>query len=244
MIRFIIAIPFILIVLILACIFLLVTWILGACKPLAKDFFALRFAQWVFRVLLKIAGVKLTLKGKENMPKEPALYVANHRSIFDIFVMYIQCDSRTGFVAKNSIEKVPILRTWMRHLYCLFLDRKDIKQGLKVILQAIDYIKLGISICIFPEGTRNKEDGLSLLPFKEGSFKIALKTGCPIVPVAITYSTDVFENHIPLLKKTHVILEYGTPIDVKSLSRDEQKGIGATCQSLIQEMLHKNAELV
>lgn len=71
----------------------------------------------------------------------------------------------------------------MRYLHCLFLDRKDIKQGLKTILTAIEKIKSGISICIFPEGTRNKnKDELELLPFHEGSFKIASKSGCAIHP--------------------------------------------------------------
>ena len=64
----------------------------------------------------------------------------------------------------------------MRYLHCLFLDRKDIKQGLKTILTAVDKVKSGISICIFPEGTRNRnKDELDMLPFHEGSFKIATK---------------------------------------------------------------------
>ena len=132
----------------------------------------------------------------------------------------------------------------MRYLYCLFLNRDDIKQGLKVILQAIEYVKQGISICIFPEGKRNNGEELSMLPFKEGSFKIALKSGCPIVPVSINNSAEIFENHIPKAKKTHVILEYGKPIYPKDLSREEQKVIGATCQQIIQDTINKNAELV
>lgn len=83
-----------------------------------------------------------------------------------------------------------------------------------------------------------------MLPFKEGSFKIALKTGCPIVPVAINNSAEIFENHFPKLKKTHVVIEYGEPIYPKDLSRDEQKVIGATCQTMIQETIKKNKELV
>jgi 1-acyl-sn-glycerol-3-phosphate acyltransferase len=113
---------------------------------------------------------------------------------------------------------------------------------MKVILQAIEYIKQGVSMWIFPEGTRNTGEELSLLPFKEGSFKIALKTGCPIVPVAINNTADILESHFPILKKNHVIIEYGTPIYPNELSRDEQKVIGATCQNIISEMLVKNAK--
>ena len=71
----------------------------------------------------------------------------------------------------------------MQYLYCLFLDRENAKEGLKTILKAIEYVKNGISIFIFPEGTRNKGEELSLLPFKDGAFRIATKTGCPLIGV-------------------------------------------------------------
>jgi len=128
----------------------------------------------------------------------------------------------------------------MRRLYCLFLNRSDIKQGLKTILAGIENIKNGISMCIFPEGTRNKTEDL-VLPFKEGSFKMATKTGCPIIPMALTNTSAIFEDHFPLVKPTTVILEYGTPIYPNELEKEEQKKIGAYCQRAIEEMLIKNA---
>ena len=83
-----------------------------------------------------------------------------------------------------------------------------------------------------------------MLPFKEGTFKIALKTGCPIVPISINNSAEIFENHMPKMKRTHVIIEYGKPIYPKDLDREEQKHIGATCQKIIEETIKKNASLV
>lgn len=145
-----------------------------------------------------LAGVHLTVEGKEHVPTDQAvLYIGNHRSIFDIVITYAQCPNLTGYISKDGVNKVPLLGIWMRRLYCLFLDRKDLKQGLKTILTAIDQVKSGISICIFPEGTRNRdrEDATTLLPFKDGSFKIAQKTGCPIIPMALTGTADIFENH-------------------------------------------------
>ena len=138
--------------------------------------------------------------------------------------------------------RIPLLRDWMKALYCLFLDRDDIKAGLKTILQGIEYIKRGISICIFPEGTRNHSD--TMMPFKEGSLKMAEKTGCPIIPMAITNSAEMFENHIPFIRKCHVILEYGKPILPAELSREERKFLGAYTQKKIQEMLDKNRALL
>ena len=244
MIRFIIAIIFIVLFLLFSYILFFIEWIVGKVNKRAKDYSSLRIVQWAMRVILKICGVKITVIGKENMPKEAALYVGNHRSLLDVLIAYVQCENLTGFVSKDSMKKVPAFRVWMKYLYCLFLDRKDIKQGLKTILQAIDYVKQGVSIFIFPEGTRNKGEELSMLPFKEGSFKIALKTDCPIVPVSINNSAEIFENHFPKVKKTHVIIEYGTPIYPKDLTREEQKVIGATCQKIIEDAIQKNASLV
>ena len=244
MIRFIIVGTLLVILLLLSYLVFPIEWIVGKINKKARDYSMLRMAQCAFRFILILCGVKVTVIGKENMPKEPALYVGNHRSFFDIVVMYAQCDDLTGFVAKDSLNKIPSLRVWMRSLYCLFLDRKDLKQGMKTIVQAMEYVKQGVSMCIFPEGTRNTGEELSVLPFKEGSFKIALKTGCPIVPVSINNTIEIFENHIPKIKSTHVILEYGTPIYPKDLSRDEQKVIGATCQGIIQETIKKNAKML
>lgn len=244
MIRFIIAATFLVLFLLISYVLFFIEWIVGKINKRAKDYSSLRIVQWAFRVILWICGVKITVIGKENMPKEAALYVGNHRSFFDILVGYVQCENLTGFVSKDSMNKVPSFRVWMRYLYCLFLNRDDIKQGMKTILQAIEYVKQGISIFIFPEGTRNKGEELSILPFKEGSFKIALKTGCPIVPVSINNTAEIFENHLPRVKKTHVILEYGKPIYPNDLTRDEQKVIGATCQKIIEDTIKKNAALV
>ena len=112
-----------------------------------------------------------------------------------------------------------------------------------MILTAIDQVKSGISICIFPEGTRNKdkEHPNSLLPFKEGSFKIAQKTKCPIIPMVMTGTADVFENHFPWVHSTEVTLTYGKPILVSELDKEDQKHLGAYCQNIIQQML--DAEL-
>ena len=140
--------------------------------------------------------------------------------------------------------RYPLLRDWMKRLYCLFLDRDNPKEGLKTILQAIDYVKNGISICIFPEGTRNDGEELSLLPFHNGSFKIAEKSGCAIVPMSMNNTIDIFEGHLPRIKKTHVVLEYGKPIYMKDLDKETKKHIGEYCQNIIRETIHKNQALV
>jgi 1-acyl-sn-glycerol-3-phosphate acyltransferase len=221
-------------------------WLYGKFINQEKaDLIQLRMVQWVFKVIHVLAGIKITVIGEENVPTDEAvLYVANHRSMADIVVTYARCPRLTGFVAKKVVDKVPALRAWMRRLHCEFLDRDDIKQGLKVILSCIEKVKNGISIFIFPEGTRNKNsaDPTDIGEFKDGSFKIASKTGCKIVPVAITGTNKVFEDHFPYIKSANVILEYGKPITIKELDKEDQKHVGLYFQNMIQEMLigHQN----
>ena len=221
----------------------LIEWIIGKFNPMLKDTSSLHLIQAIFSLILKVTGVKVTVIGEENVPKdEPVLYIGNHRSFFDILLTYTRVPRRCGYIAKYEMRKVPLLSNWMSYLHCLFLDRKDIKQGLKTILTAIDKVKDGISICIFPEGTRNKGDNeLELLPFHEGSFKIATKTGCPIIPMSMNNTASMWERHFPTIKPCHVILEYGKPIYVSELSREDKKHVGAYTQKIIEETLKKNA---
>ena len=146
MIRIILGVLFLFTYLLLSYLVFPVLWIYEKINKKGKDVLSLRIVQWGFNVILKIAGTDITVIGKENIPDEAALFVGNHRSYFDILILYVQCKNLTGFVAKDAIEKVPSLRVWMRYLYCLFLNRGDAREGLKTILKAIEYVKKGVSI--------------------------------------------------------------------------------------------------
>lgn len=105
----------------------------------AADISQLRMVQWAFRVILFICGTKVTVIGEENVPKDEAvLYIGNHKSYFDIIITYARCPGLTGYVAKNDMAKVPLLSLWMKRLYCLFINRDDVKEALKTILAGID----------------------------------------------------------------------------------------------------------
>ncbi len=243
MIRFIIVVICAIIFFIISLPFYLVELII---KKINRDT-QIKSCQFVVRCALKIvtflSGIDITFKGLENVPKDvPVLYVANHRSIFDVIIAYTVVKNNTGFIAKKELQKIPFLSWWMSILNCLFLDRKDIKEGLKTILKAIDLVKCGTSIFIFPEGTRSSGD--EMLPFKEGSLKIAEKTGCPIIPVAISNTEHIFEEHIPKIKATKVIFEFGSPIYLKELDKETKKHSGAYVQSIIADMLEKNSKLL
>lgn len=242
MIRLILTAVFLLVFFILSLPFFLVDWIIGKFNPQLCDRLALRVVQGALVIIRFLSGAKVTVIGRENIPEDTAvLYIGNHRSYYDIVFTYTMVKGLTGYIAKKELLSIPILSTWMKFLHCHFLDRKDIRQGLKTILAAIDDINNGISIFIFPEGTRCRSENASdMLPFHEGSFKIATKTGCPIIPVSITHSSEVFEDHIPFIRKAHVTVEYGTPIYPKELSREEQKFIGKYVQEIMTSALEKN----
>lgn len=212
---------------------------LGKKDPHQRDLESLKIVQKMFLFILRIAGVRVTVKGIENIPTDQAvLYVGNHRSYFDILVGYTTVPGLMGFVAKKEMLRYPLLADWMVNVNCLFLDRKDLKAGLKTILEGVEKVKNGVSVWIFPEGTRNRnEDVLDLLPFKEGSLKIAEKAGCPVVPVAMIGTADVFEKHIPLIRPAHVTVEYGKPFYVKDLEPEIRKHAGAYTRDVIRGML-------
>ena len=195
----------------------------GQVDPVAVEEESTQMVRNIFEKLLKMAGVTVEVRGYENIPQDrPVLYVGNHRSYFDILVGYTTVPGLMGFVAKKEMEKIPLLSKWMLNVNCLFLDRNNIKEGLKTILA----------------GTRNKNEQLSdLLPFKEGSLKIAEKSGCPVVPVAIKGTAEVFEKHIPLICPSHVVIEFGEPFIVKELDPENRKFVGAYTREKIAGML-------
>ncbi len=193
----------------------------------------------VFKLVLFLAGAKMQVRGTENIPKDrPVLFISNHRSYADVPMAYSTLVGATGFIAKKEIRRIPVLNIWMTNMTCLFLDRNDMRQGLKTILKSIDYVKAGYSAFIMPEGTRNHNE--EMLEFKEGSFKIAEKSGCPVIPVAISNSDALLELHMPWVKKARVAISYGKPIETANLSKEEKKSLCADTKAVIAQMMEED----
>ena len=220
---------------------LLIECIVRKINEKAAAAFAIRVVQIAFNVAMFVSGCKKHISGLENIPQDqPVMFAANHRSFYDILLAYSSIASRhvqVAFISKIEIKKFPMIAQWMYFLNCLFMDRGNMKQNMEVILKAISLIKEGYSIYIAPEGTRNATD--TLLPFKEGSMKIATKTKAPIVPVCIKPTEEIMENHLPWIRGGHIYIEYGKPIYPDQLEGDDKKYIGAYVQKIIQEMYDK-----
>lgn len=242
MIRLIFVLLFVFLFLVLSTPLMLVEWIIGKFNMPLRDRSSLAIVNWAFRGVIRLSGTKVIVKGEENVPKDTAvLYVGNHRSYFDIILTYVRVPRPTGYVAKQEMLRYPLLNVWMYFLHCLFLDREDIKKGLKTILKGVEKAKSGISICIFPEGTRNDTEQ-DFLPFKEGSFKIAEKADVPILPITLVGTSAIFEDHLPRIQKQTVIIEYGKPIEIKALDKDTRKNLSAYVQEIIASTYYRNLE--
>ncbi|MBQ6468991.1 MAG: 1-acyl-sn-glycerol-3-phosphate acyltransferase [Lachnospiraceae bacterium] len=247
MFRFIIVVLYVALFLLSALPYFGIEWILGRCFDKRKsDLRSLHYVQWGFRVVLFLSGVKVTFLGDENIPKgEPVLYAANHRGMFDIVSTYSHVPDLTGFISKDNLLKVPILPFVMKRIYCLFLNRRDPKEGMKTITASFDYIRQGVSMFIFPEGTRNRnEDSTQLLMMHNGSFKAAQRTGCPVIPVAISNSDLVLEKQFPRIRPAHIVVRFGKPVFFKDIPEDQRKNIGDYFADIISGMLKENAQLL
>ena len=214
----------------------------GLFSMKARDYLATGAMRFEFKILKFLSGAKVHVTGLENIPKdEPVLYIGNHRSFFDIIIPYYMFPGHTSMISKKEWGKIPVMAWWMKILHNFFLDRNDVKQGLKVILAAIDLVKDGYSICIYPEGTRNKTDE-DMLPFHEGSFKIATKSGCAIIPMTMYNMSSLFEDHVPWIKASEVYIDFGTPIRVDELSAEDKKHVGSHVRDIMLETYNKLKE--
>lgn len=243
-IRVILTVIVVVLLLLLGVVAHVITWVIERFDPGA----ALRVRGTYVRIALAIVwffgGGPTTVIGLENIPRDRAvLFVGNHRSMLDIVLAGKLIPFPVGFVSKIELQKIPLLRLQMKDINCLFLDRKDNRQALKVILKAIELVKGGQSMFIFPEGTRSKVEG-EFLPFHAGSFKVATKAKAPIVPVTIVNMGDVLEDHFPRLKRVHVIIEFGEPIETASMGREEIKELPDRVRNLIMDTYKKNEALI
>lgn len=195
------------------------------------------------RGVLKTAGIKVTMTGQENIPMDrPCVFVANHRSLFDFFFLLLMPNGPMPLVAKIEIEKVPFIRQWMKLLHCMFIDREDAKQSLKILAEAQDLITKGYNVGIFPEGTRYKGEEGGMGTFLSGSFRVAVKTGAPVVPVVIYNSRAIMESKKHLgVYATDVEIHVLPPISSEGLPRSGTgaKTLAARAEELIREELKK-----
>ncbi len=137
------------------------------------------------RAIVKFAKIKIEVFDKEKVYKDgPAIYICNHQSLFDIFILYSFLDVSFRWMAKKSLFSLPIVGPSMKAAGYIPVEREDKKKAMESLFDAAEQIKQGKSVIIFPEGTRGKIDG-EMLPFKKGTFILAKKANVVLQPIAI-----------------------------------------------------------
>ncbi|MBQ7915891.1 MAG: 1-acyl-sn-glycerol-3-phosphate acyltransferase [Firmicutes bacterium] len=201
---------------------------------------AMPVVQKMIKVFMAPTKARVVYHGLENIPEDRAVFfVSNHQSYFDIPIIIEVMDRATGFIAKDSLGKAPLLSTWMRHIGCLFMDREDIKQSVQVIRQAGEQLKMGLNMVIFPEGTRSK--GGDPHEFKKGSLKPAFIAGAPVVPICIQGAYKIFEaNPGFCVKPAEVHVYVGEAVETANMSKAEQREFAAG----VEEWIFRQKEII
>lgn len=169
------------------------------------------FARHFARQVCALAGVHITVKGLENVPKDGSvLFVGNHQSMFDIPVALAVIPRTVGFVAKEEIRKVPVFRDWIDSIGSFFLPRGESRKSLEIIIKAAQELKNHEhGLVIFPEGTRSHDGRLG--EFKPGSLKIATRSGAAIVPFALENTIRVMPRGQMWFKPQNVTITFLPP---------------------------------
>jgi len=230
------------------CIFLLI-WIFFILIALTinwkKDykkispFYNYIFILW-YKYVTSFAHIKLHFKGLELIPHDKKfLTVCNHRSNFDNFFQAIALDKvheNIAFITKPDNYKIPLARNYMKRGLYLPIDRENVRNALKTIMQSIAFINdKVINIGVFPEGTRSKSG--QLLPFKPGCLKIAEKTECPIVVFTLQGSEKISKNFF--WKRTDVYLEVEKVIQPQEFVDNSTVDVSDEIRKLMLDKLGK-----
>ncbi|UWP61173.1 lysophospholipid acyltransferase family protein [Ruminococcus gauvreauii] len=184
--------------------------------------------------------VTIQAEGLYHLPDEDGFILyPNHQGLFDVLAFVESCSHPFTVVMKKEVQNVPFLKQVFSVMRARAIDREDVRQAMKVILDMAEDVRRGINYVIFAEGTRSK-NGNNLQDFKGGSFKAAIKAKCPIVPVAVIDSYKPFDvNSIePVTVQVHYLkpLYYEDYKDLKSVE------IAKTVKTMIQEKINEKIE--
>jgi 1-acyl-sn-glycerol-3-phosphate acyltransferase len=178
-------------------------------------------ARWWGRTLLRLAGTPVQVEGLDRLtPGQAYVYAANHRSNFDIFVLVANLPGRFLWVAKKSLFKVPVFGQALARMGSISVDRDNLQSAIQSLNKATAIVKSGVSMIIFPEGTR--ATSRELLPFKKGVFIMALKAGQPIVPVSISGTRFIQTRETLRVKPGPIKVVISTPISPTTFRRKEE----------------------
>jgi len=181
-------------------------------SPLDFNGKAVRILYKIFsKLILLCAGVRIQCQGEENVPpNEAVLYVSNHMSQFDIPILMQALPGNVRFVYKKSMSKIPVFGWAMFLAKYIPIDRQNVRNALKSLKNASSLIPKGISVVMFPEGTRSPDGEIH--DFKKGMLVISAESKCKIVPVSIRGSFNILPKNTLRIKPGLVKVIIDKPI--------------------------------
>jgi 1-acyl-sn-glycerol-3-phosphate acyltransferase len=197
-----------------------------------------RLARWWMAFNLWMSGVRVKVSGLERLDRSRQyVFMSNHRSAADIVAIgWALWDYQIRFVAKKELQRVPVFGWGLWALKNIIIDRSNHVQAVRSYAVAGQRIRRGISVVVFPEGTRGVGD--ELLPFKKGGFVLAIETGTPIAPVAIVGTSAVMAKNSLRVESGVVEVRIGDPIDTAAISLKEKdrllQGVRHSISGLMQ----------
>lgn len=202
---------------ILKCLFRVPGWFMQICRH-AKDtdesVYSLETKYGLIREIVQTVNragrVEVVSSGIENIPSQDGFILyPNHQGMYDMLAVIETLDRPWAVVFKKEVENIILLKQIKESLHYLPMDRDDLKQSMKVILEVSKRVKAGENFLIFAEGTRSR-NGNEVQTFKAGAFKAATKAKAPIVPVALLNSFIPFDSHTT--KPVTVQIHYLKPL--------------------------------
>lgn len=173
---------------------------------------------------VRILFSKIKIEGLENLdPKQHYVFMANHSSYFDIACLFYASQRRLHFIAKQELGRQFFTGYMLRKLQIIFIDRSNAQRSSASMRQAIETIKSGKDIAIFPEGTRTKTGKLGV--FKKGGFKMAIQSQTPIVPVIIENSARAWARNNITFRPTTVTVRFEKPVETKGLQESDTQAL-------------------
>lgn len=212
----------------LAFLLLLVPWTLfviltGApLSFISADLFHTYAGLWG-RVALRLAGVSIDIQGRENIPAGAAVFMPNHQSLFDILALFAGLPVQFRFLAKEELFRIPLFGMAMKRCGYIPVNRGDRRQAMASMQEAARRIAAGVSVIIFPEGTRSSTG--RLLPFKKGGFQLALQSQMPIVPIAIEGTHAILPKHSRQLTSGHIRIHIFKPVPTAGLKSSDRDAL-------------------
>jgi 1-acyl-sn-glycerol-3-phosphate acyltransferase len=190
------------------------------------------------RGILFVSRVKVTVNGLENIdPSQSYVYMSNHQSNFDIPVLLAYLPVQFRWLAKAELFRIPIFGRAMRGAGYVKIDRFNRESAFASIDEAAAKIKNGVSVMIFPEGTRSRDGNIR--PFKKGGFIMAMDAAVPIVPVILLGTWTIMEKSSLKINTGEVALNIASPIATTGYTRDNKDDLIAAVRSVICEGFEK-----